>query len=1030
MPRETVEGADLPAGFADTVLATGITGATAMEIAPDGRIFVCEQTGALRVVKDDKMLPKPFVTVPVDSYWERGLIGVALDPDFPKNHYLYLCYVTAKPYPHHRVSRFTARGDTAVPGSEVVLLEGDDQRKLGGSQPAGHQGGAIHFGKDGKLYIAIGEQTAGAPAQRMDTFQGKLLRISRDGSIPEDNPFFNTAKGKFRAIWALGLRNPFAFAVQPGTGRIFINDVGDARWEEINEGAAGANYGWPLSEGYTANPKYKNPIHAYDHTVGRSITGGAFYDPPVRQFPRRYAGKYFFMDYMDNWIRVLDPKDPKSVTLFATGLAAPVDLKVGPDGSLYYLNRNLWVKDDKFKPKTGSLHRVSYTANSDKPAPHITRQPADVTVISGQSATVEVAARSKPPLSYQWLRKGSPIRGANDAKLTIASVQSSDDGAEFRCLVTNRFGSTRSARTTITVTTPRAPASPSHLHAGLDYRYYEGAWPGLPDFTTLKPVNAGSVKSIDIAPRGRDGNIGFVFTGFVRVPADGAYRFYVAGSGPCKLFVAGTEVASTSKGEASGAVGLKKGKHSLLLLFAHTTGRPALQVGYSGPGMPRAALPSDQLSRADPAALAVPTIDPPGGTFSGPVTVRFNTMTAAGLIRYTTDGTAPTVHSLVYRKPLVLRETVMLRAKTFIEDEGQGSSAATASFTITGKRPFGLPPREPVRTLLVPTDPADLPPHLSQTGVFRTLADLTPNPGIIPYDVNAPLWSDGAAKRRWIALPGDARIEFRATGEWVFPRGTVFIKHFELATDAAKPATKRRLETRLLVVGKNGSGYGATYKWRPDNRDADLLADGLSEPIEIRATKGLVKRTWYYPSRNDCLLCHTTNAGFVLGVKTRQLNGDFTYPFTRVSDNQLRAWKHIGMFKGPIAEDAIPRYSRLAAVSDGKATLEQRVRSYLDANCAQCHRPGGARGGFDARFDTPLAKQNILQGLLIAADLGVPDVKVAMPGDPSKSMLYLRMNRRQDVFNMPPLATNLVDAEAVSVLAEWIKGLARDGAKP
>src|SRR5262249_31166657 len=235
-------------------------------------------------------------------------------------------------YPHHRVSRFTARGDAAVAGSEFVLLEGDDQTRLGGHHPDGHQGGGLHFGKDGKLYVGIGEQTAGAPAQPLDTFQGQLLRINPDGSLPEDNPFFARASGKYRAIWALGLRNPFAFAVQPGTGRIFINDVGEARWEEINEGVAGANYGWPESEGPTSNPKHRARAPAYAHRVGQSIPGGAFYDPPVRQFPAAYAGKYFFLDYIANWVRVLDPEHPQEATLFATGLAGPVDLAVAPDG--------------------------------------------------------------------------------------------------------------------------------------------------------------------------------------------------------------------------------------------------------------------------------------------------------------------------------------------------------------------------------------------------------------------------------------------------------------------------------------------------------------------------------------------------------------------------------------------------------------------------------------------------------------------------------------------------------------------------
>ena len=175
---------------------------------------------------------------------------------------------------------------------------------------AGHQGGALHFGRDGKLYIAIGEQTAREPAQRLDTFQGKLLRINPDGTIPEDNPFFRKAKGKYRAIWALGLRNPFTFAVQPGTGRIFINDVGDSGWEEVNEGFAGANYGWPESEGATNDPRFRGPIHTYRVA---SIAGGAFCPKGAgAAFPAEYQGKYFFMDFVHGWIKVLDPDRPST----------------------------------------------------------------------------------------------------------------------------------------------------------------------------------------------------------------------------------------------------------------------------------------------------------------------------------------------------------------------------------------------------------------------------------------------------------------------------------------------------------------------------------------------------------------------------------------------------------------------------------------------------------------------------------------------------------------------------------------------
>lgn len=362
------EEPELPEGFTATPIVRGLTGAVAMAVASDGRVFVCEQTGTLRVIKKDLLLPAPFLTVKVDDQWERGLIGVALDPLFPERPYVYVNYVPPDPYPHHRISRFTARGDQALAGSEVILLEGDDQRKLGGSVPAGHQGGALRFGRDGKLYVGIGEQTAGSPAQRLDTFQGKILRINPDGSIPEDNPFAGAARGKYRAIWALGLRNPFAFAVQPGTGRIFINDVGGSLFEEINEGVAGANYGWPEAEGPSTNPAFRNPIHFYGRGVGKCITGGLFYNPALHQFPAKYVGKYFFSDFEDHWIKVLDPDAPKSAGPFASGFKRPVDLALAPDGSLFVLNRNAWVKDAKFESQTGSLWRIRYEPGAPKAA--------------------------------------------------------------------------------------------------------------------------------------------------------------------------------------------------------------------------------------------------------------------------------------------------------------------------------------------------------------------------------------------------------------------------------------------------------------------------------------------------------------------------------------------------------------------------------------------------------------------------------------------------------------------------------------
>jgi putative heme-binding domain-containing protein len=357
-PGEGVSGTlTLPSGFHADIVATGLTGATAMEVSRDGRIFLCEQTGALRVVKDGKLLAEPFMKLPVDSTWERGLIGVTLAPDFPKTPHVFVCYVAARPYPHHVVSRFTAAGDVARPGSETILLQGDDQSKLGGTVPAGHQGGALHFGPDGKLYIAIGDQTAGKPAQDLHSLLGKLLRISADGSIPDENPFVSQTTGKYRAIWALGLRNPFTFAFQPETGRLFINDVG-GRSEEINDGLAGANYGWPTIEhGPTTDPHFRGPIHHYPEAC---ISGGAI-APRSLRWPSEYRGRYFFADFKHGWIKTLDPAKPATAKSFATSVRRPVDLRFAPDGSLLVLLRDAWVIDKLFKGGTGVLLRIRYT---------------------------------------------------------------------------------------------------------------------------------------------------------------------------------------------------------------------------------------------------------------------------------------------------------------------------------------------------------------------------------------------------------------------------------------------------------------------------------------------------------------------------------------------------------------------------------------------------------------------------------------------------------------------------------------------
>jgi uncharacterized repeat protein (TIGR03806 family) len=314
----------------------------------------------------------------------------------------------------------------------------------------------------------------------------------------------------------------------------------------------------------------------------------------------------------------------------------------------------------------------------------------------------------------------------------------------------------------------------------------------------------------------------------------------------------------------------------------------------------------------------------------------------------------------------------------------------------------------------------NMPVLLSQTGAFSDTRNLIPGGGLIPYDLIVAFWSDGAYKSRWVAIP-KGKIAFSRTAEWGFPKGTVFVKTFELPTDATNPALKRRLETRLLVLDRDGGVYGVDYRWRADLSDADLLDTSVTEDIPIKSATGEVHtQTWYYPSRKDCLTCHSARAGRVLGVKTRQMNHPFAYP-SGVSDNELRTWNHLGLFEPRISEGDLAILPKLAAADDPTRTVEDRARSYLDANCSHCHQPGGTVANFDARYGTPLEKQVLIEGPILI-DQGIDRARVISPHDPWRSILLMRVNTAGDI-RMPPLARETIDQKGVQLLHEWIMSL-------
>jgi uncharacterized repeat protein (TIGR03806 family) len=327
----------------------------------------------------------------------------------------------------------------------------------------------------------------------------------------------------------------------------------------------------------------------------------------------------------------------------------------------------------------------------------------------------------------------------------------------------------------------------------------------------------------------------------------------------------------------------------------------------------------------------------------------------------------------------------------------------------------------------------EFPRKLSQTGLFADTAKLTPEKGLIPYSVNAELWSDGASKERFIAIPGEGKIEFEtvtypqpAPGSvpgWRFPNGTVFVKHFSLETE---PGKKRRLETRLLHVNVLGGTEeygdqvwnGYTYIWNDEGTDAELAdKNGVDREYAIKTAAGERKQKWHFPSRAECNLCHTVTAKYALGVNTAQMNRDHDYGGVVV--NQLATLEHIGVFTKPLPA-APEKLARLVDPRDEKAGVEDRARAYLQANCSHCHRKwGGGNAEFQLLSTLPVTDLGAIDTKPGQGTFDLKDPRILVPGNPARSMIYHRMTLT-GLGRMPHIASNVVDEPAVKLIEKWI----------
>jgi glucose/arabinose dehydrogenase len=437
----------LPDGFTESVVASGFVYPGSMAIAPDGRIFVSEMAGTIQVIKDGRVLPEPLATLNVEHTVSQGLMGLAFDPQFPAKPYVYVYYVTADDGLRNRVSRLTVDGDIAVAGSERVLFQ-SEKFNIAPGEPA-HDGGAIAFGPDGKLYLSTGDMLDANHSQQLTNTFGKVLRINPDGTIPKDNPFFRRTRGVARAIWAYGLRNPYTITFQPGTDRLYVNDVGAAAFEEINLGVKGANYGWPKTEGPTKRRGVHSPIYSYDHRQGAThvdaaIIGGAFYNPSQASFPNEYLGQYFFSDYAQGFIRRLDPQT-RVVSTFATGLPhGIVDVDLDAQGRLYYL-----TIDD------GAVHVIQF---ANEAPPTLSGPLRDTLVPKNVDASLTVSPQGSYPFTFQWYADDQEVEGETSATLTIPASKI-DENVAYRVRISNEFGAVLSNEAYASSTNDAAPTA-------------------------------------------------------------------------------------------------------------------------------------------------------------------------------------------------------------------------------------------------------------------------------------------------------------------------------------------------------------------------------------------------------------------------------------------------------------------------------------------------------------------------------------------------------------------------------------------
>lgn len=417
---------------------------TSIVFLPDSSVLISEKDGVIWILENGNGQLKKFFNITCNTEGERGIQSLAVHPDFKTHPFVYV-YYTKHDGSRNVLSRIKTDSQYEAE-SEEVIYQFDSLRSA-----IIHNGGGMKFASDGTLFLAIGDQNA-QNSQDLCSYNGKLLRMNADGSVPEGNPYTTGCEATKR-IWSLGLRNPYSLDIDPQTGRILVNDVGRVEWEEINDATSpGRNFGWPFAEGNSEYENYVDPIHTYPNNGNRpqfditergcAITGGAFVNPDYTNYPSSFYGKYFFIDYCNGWINLLDPST-NQMTNFSTGLSGG-SLKSGPDGCLYFVNFY-----------GGQLYKIIYT---EKLEPAVLASPRNIRAVVGESVTLKAHFSGAPPYAFQWQKDNVDLPDQTAETLTIAEGVI-DDSGDYTLIIKNAFGADTTSISRVTVNNNVAPVA-------------------------------------------------------------------------------------------------------------------------------------------------------------------------------------------------------------------------------------------------------------------------------------------------------------------------------------------------------------------------------------------------------------------------------------------------------------------------------------------------------------------------------------------------------------------------------------------